>query len=91
MGNALGDVPFPIVDFATRELTMYGCFRYGVGDYQMSVDILAQNYANGRENARVDFEALVTDRFKWEDAIKAYDHVRAGGAGTIKTIIDGPE
>lgn len=91
VGNALGDVPFPIVDFATRELTMYGCFRYGVGDYQMSVDILAQNYANGRENARVDFEALVTDRFRWEDAIKAYDHVRAGGAGTIKTIIDGPE
>ncbi|CAN3375459.1 hypothetical protein DIURU_002347 [Diutina rugosa] len=90
VGNASGDVKFPIIDFATRELTMYGSFRYGVGDYQMAVDILEKNYRQGRDKAPINFEALITNRFSWDDAIKAYDYVRAGHPGTIKAIIDGP-
>lgn len=90
VGNAGGNVKFPITEFATKELILYGSFRYGYGDYKTSVSILDDNYANGKENALIDFEALITHRFKWDDAIKAYDTVRAG-SGAVKCIIDGPE
>lgn len=89
VGNAGGYVKFPITELATKEATVHGSFRYSFGDYQTSVGILDENYRNGKENAKVDFEALITDRFSFKDAIKAYDHVRAGGP--IKCIIDGPE
>ncbi|PSK41224.1 D-xylulose reductase [Candidozyma pseudohaemuli] len=89
VGNAGGYVKFPITELATKEATLHGSFRYSFGDYQTSVGILDENYRNGKENAKVDFEALITDRFSFKDAIKAYDHVRAGGP--IKCIIDGPE
>lgn len=90
VGNAGGDVNFPIADFSTRELTLYGSFRYGYGDYQTSIDILDKNYINGKENAPINFELLITHRFKFKDAIKAYDLVR-GGNGAVKCLIDGPE
>lgn len=90
VGNAGGYVKFPITEFATKELTLYGSFRYGYGDYKTSVDILDENYKNGKESALIDFEALITHRFTFKDAIKAYDLVRSG-AGAVKCIIDGPE
>lgn len=90
VGNAGSYVKFPITEFATKELTLYGSFRYGYGDYKTSVDILDENYKNGKESALIDFEALITHRFTFKDAIKAYDLVRSG-AGAVKCIIDGPE
>lgn len=90
VGNAGAYVKFPITEFATKELTLFGSFRYGYSDYQTSVAILDVNYRNGKENAPIDFEALITHRFKWEDAIKAYDTVRAS-SDIVKCIIDGPE
>ncbi|CAK7895732.1 sorbitol dehydrogenase 1 [[Candida] anglica] len=90
VGNAPGPVSFPITEFATKELTMHGSFRYGYNDYKTGVAILDKNYKNGKENAPIDFEALITHRFKFKDAIKAYDLVR-GGNGCVKCIIDGPE
>ncbi|GBL50325.1 D-xylulose_reductase [Candidozyma auris] len=89
VGNAGGYVKFPITELATKEATVYGSFRYGFGDYKTSVAILDENYNKGKENAQIDFEALITDRYSFKDAIKAYDHVRAGGP--VKCIIDGPE
>lgn len=90
VGNAGGYVKFPITEFATKELTLFGSFRYGYGDYATSVSVLDNNYKNGKDNALIDFEALITHRFKWDDAITAYDTVRAGN-GAVKCIIDGPE
>lgn len=90
VGNAGGYVKFPITEFATKELTLFGSFRYGYNDYKTAVSILDQNYRNGKEKALIDFEALITHRFSFADAIKAYDHVRSG-AGAVKCIIDGPE
>lgn len=90
VGNAGAYVKFPITEFATKELTMFGSFRYGYGDYKTAVAILDENYANGKEKALIDFEALITHRFSFEEAIKAYDTVRAGG-NVVKCIIDGPE
>lgn len=89
IGNASGDVSFPIVEFSSRELTLLGSFRYGYGDYATSIKILEKNYANGKENVQVDFEKLITNVFPWKEAVEAYDFVRAGKA--VKCIIDGPE
>ncbi|KAI5963943.1 xdhA [Candida margitis] len=90
IGNAGGDVPFPIIEFATRAIRLYGSFRYGYGDYATSIKILEKNYGQGKEHIIVDFEKLITNRFSFNDAIKAYDTVREG-KGTVKCIIDGPE
>ncbi|KAK6461325.1 xylitol dehydrogenase [Scheffersomyces coipomensis] len=90
VGNAPGPVKFPITEFATKELTLFGSFRYGFNDYKTAVGILDTNYKNGKDKAPIDFEALITHRFSFNDAIKAYDLVRAG-SGAVKCIIDGPE
>jgi D-xylulose reductase len=90
VGNATGDVTIPITQMSTKEMQILGTFRYGYNDYKTAVDILDENYKNGKENARFDFEALITHRFKWEDAIKAYDLSRSG-QGSVKVMIDGPE
>lgn len=90
VGNAGDRVKFPITELATKELTLFGSFRYGFDDYKTAVNILDKNYKSGAENAAIDFEQLITHRFKFEDAIKAYDLVRAG-SGAVKCIIDGPE
>ena len=49
VGNAGGDVNFPIADFSTRELTLYGSFRYGYGDYQTSIDILDKTTSTAKK------------------------------------------
>lgn len=90
VGNAQGYVKFPITEFATKELTLYGSFRYGYNDYKTAVALLEKNYRNGKEGIVVDFEQLITHRFGFKDAIKAYETV-AGGNGCVKCIIDGPE
>ncbi|RLV91878.1 D-xylulose reductase xyl2.1 [Spathaspora sp. JA1] len=90
VGNAAAPVKFPITQFAMKELTLFGSFRYGYGDYQDAVNIFDTNYKNGKENAPIDFEKLITHRFKFDDAIKAYDLVRSG-CGSVKCLIDGPE
>ena len=90
VGNAGSYLKFPITEFVTKELTLFGSFRYGYNDYKTSVAILDENYKNGKENALVDFEALITHRFPFKNAIEAYDAVRAGD-GAVKCIIDGPE
>lgn len=90
VGNAPGDVKIPITDLVTKELQLLGSFRYGVGDYKTSVAILDKNYKDGKSKAPIDFELLITHRFKFKDAVKAYDLVRAGN-GAVKCIIDGPE
>lgn len=90
VGNAGGYVSFPITELATKEATLFGSFRYGFEDYKTAVAIVDENYKNGKEKAPIDFEALITHRFKFKDAIKAYDLVRSG-SGAVKCIIDGPE
>ncbi|RLV89768.1 D-xylulose reductase xyl2.2 [Spathaspora sp. JA1] len=89
VGNAGAAVKFPITEFATKELTLFGSFRYGYNDYQTAVNIFDANYKNGKDKAPIDFEQLITHRFKFDDAIKAYDLVRAG-SGAVKCLIDGP-
>lgn len=88
VGNPSDDVAMPLVDIINKEATIFGSFRYAAGDYRTSVEILSENYRDP-QHIKVDFEKLITDRYSWKDAIKAYDKVRAGES--IKCIIDGPE
>lgn len=89
VGNTAGLSGFPLTEFATKELTLFGSFRYGFDDYKTGVSILDSNYKNGEDKAEVDYLGLITHRFKFKDAIEAYDLVRAGKC--VKCIIDGPE
>lgn len=89
VGNTNGFSHFPLTEFATKELTLFGSFRYGFDDYKTSVAILDSNYKNGDDKVDVDYLGLITHRFKFKDAIEAYDLVRAGKS--VKCIIDGPE
>lgn len=90
IGNSSKPVSFNMTAVVNKELTVFGSFRYGFNDYKTSVAILDNNYRSGKEKAAVDFESLITHRFKFKDAIKAYDLVK-GGNGCIKCVIDGPE
>lgn len=88
VGNSPGPVTFPLTEFSNKELTLFGSFRYGYDDYKTGVTILDRNYSSS--SPAIDFEKLITHRFKFTDAINAYDLVR-GGNGCVKCIIDGPE
>lgn len=79
MGKA--DMNFPIMAACAKELTMRGSFRYGPGDYQTAVDLVA--------TGRVDVKSLITGQVAFEDAEEAFKSVKAGQG--IKTLIKGPE
>ncbi|KAK6205690.1 D-xylulose reductase [Scheffersomyces amazonensis] len=89
VGNTTGPASFPITEFATKELTLFGSFRYGFDDYKTGVALLDANYKDGEDKAGINYLGLITHRFKFKDAIEAYDLVRAGKS--VKCIIDGPE
>lgn len=88
IGNAPAPVKFPITELASKELTLFGSFRYSYNDYKTSVALLEKNYRSG--NPTIDYEKLITHRFSFKDGIKAYETV-AAGSNCIKCIIDGPE
>ncbi|SCU83502.1 LADA_0C11826g1_1 [Lachancea dasiensis] len=83
VGAGKENVNFPIVALIAKELKVLGCFRYSFGDYRDAVQLVA--------NGHVNVKPLVTHRFKFEEAIQAYDFNVQSGSEVIKTIIDGPE
>lgn len=89
IGNCAKPVSFPMTELATKELSVFGSFRYAFDDYKTSVAILDENYKNGKDKAAIDFEGLITHRFDFDKAIDAYDLVK-GGNDCVKCIISGP-
>ncbi|SCU79188.1 LAME_0A07624g1_1 [Lachancea meyersii CBS 8951] len=83
VGAGKEDVNFPIAAIGPKELKVLGCFRYAFGDYRDAVQLIS--------TGAVDVKPLVTHRFKFEDAVKAYEFNVKCGSEVIKTIIDGPE
>ncbi|GMM35353.1 L-iditol 2-dehydrogenase [Saccharomycopsis crataegensis] len=71
---------FPIGAIGVTEAVVKGSFRYNFGDYEDAVKLLA--------NGKVDGSLLITHRFTFKEAIKAYDFAATGKA--IKIMIDGP-
>lgn len=87
VGMGAPNIQMPLHLLMGKELTMHGSFRYGPGDYPLALSLVARGL--------VDLKPLVTHRFKFEDAVKAFAVTQAGkdenGKPAIKCIIDGPE
>jgi D-xylulose reductase len=56
------DITFPIMAMCTKELNVKGSFRYGSGDYQTAVDLVA----------------LITGKVKFDEAEQAFAKVKKG-------------
>lgn len=86
VGMGAPEVVIPITLLLTKELNFKGSFRYGPGDYPFAISLVA--------SGKVDLKPLVTHRFKFEDALQAFNTTRAGksedGKGVIKAVISGP-
>jgi D-xylulose reductase len=70
-----------------KQMCYKGSFRYGAGDYPLAVALVAQG--------KVNLKPLVTHRFLFKDAEKAFQVNRNGksedGKGVIKVMISGPD
>lgn len=87
IGMGVENATIPITIALVKELTFKGSFRYGYGDYPLAISFAASK--------KVDLAPLVTHRYKFEDAIEAFEATKTGkdaqGRWVIKTLIDGPE
>ncbi|KAG8761443.1 hypothetical protein FRC14_003856 [Serendipita sp. 396] len=87
VGMGSPEVQVPITLILVKELVVKGSFRYGPGDYALAIALVAQG--------KIDLKPLVTHRFKFDEAKKAFHTARDGksedGVSVIKAIIDGPE
>ncbi|KAH6721571.1 chaperonin 10-like protein [Leptodontidium sp. MPI-SDFR-AT-0119] len=80
-GLGAPDIVFSVGEFCSKEASYKSSFRYGPGDYALSIKLLESN--------RVDLKALITHTFKFESAAEAFASTsRKEG---IKTIIYGPD
>lgn len=81
------DVTIPMFRTVTNEIVLKGAWRYGSGDYPMSIDLVARGL--------VDLKPLLTHTFPFEEALEAFELTRAGkdkeGKPVIKCVIRGPE
>ncbi|OAQ97092.1 hypothetical protein LLEC1_07437 [Akanthomyces lecanii] len=78
MGKA--DVTFPIMAMCLKEVTAKGSFRYGPGDYELAIELVA--------TGKVDVKKLVSEVVEFDQAEEAFKKVKEGQV--IKVLIGGP-
>lgn len=78
-GMGKDTVTFPMLAACTGELTIKGSFRYKEGDYRTAVDLI--------DRGILDVEKLISGRFGFKEAEKAFEEVKAGKG--IKMLIEG--
>ncbi|KAH7157983.1 xylitol dehydrogenase [Dactylonectria estremocensis] len=78
MGKA--NITFPIMALCQKEVTVRGSFRYGPGDYQLAIELVA--------NGSVDVKKLITGVVGFMQAEDAFKKVKEGQV--IKILIAGP-
>lgn len=78
MGKA--DINFPIMALCLKEVTAKGSFRYGAGDYELAVKLVA--------SGKVDVKSLINGVVPFEKAEEAFQKVKDGQV--IKILIAGP-
>ncbi|OOF90351.1 hypothetical protein ASPCADRAFT_179193 [Aspergillus carbonarius ITEM 5010] len=81
VGLGRPNVSVPIGQICDKEVILKGSFRYGPGDFQLAVGLLAAN--------RVNLEGLVTNEYSFSQVEEAFQNV-ANRVG-IKSVIYGPE
>lgn len=72
---------FPITTACIRALNIKGSIRYTAGCYQTAVDMVA--------SGQIDVKSLITHRFKFEEAEKAFELVKKGQEDVLKVVIEG--
>ncbi|CAA21910.1 Sorbitol dehydrogenase [Schizosaccharomyces pombe] len=82
-GNGKPVIDFPINHIINYEINVLGSFRYAHGCYKQSLFLVS--------NGLVDVKPLITHRFAFKDALKAYETVASGEEGVLKVIIGGPD
>ncbi|KAI7183213.1 GroES-like protein [Hortaea werneckii] len=80
-GMGKQNVVFPITTACIRALTIKGSIRYTTGVYPAAVDLVA--------SGKVDVKRLITNRFKFEEAEKAFELVKSGRSDVLKVVIEG--
>ncbi|KAM5540451.1 hypothetical protein V8D89_005909 [Ganoderma adspersum] len=87
VGMGSPEIQIPITNLLVKEIDFKGSFRYGPGDYQLAIALVAQG--------QIDLKPLVTHRFSFEQAVDAFQTTRAGkspdGKAVIKAVISGPD
>lgn len=74
-------VSFPVTEALIKQLNWCGSIRYSVGCYPNAVELVA--------SGKVDVKRLITHRFKFEEAEKAFELVHEGRLDVIKVVIEG--
>ncbi|TGZ80278.1 xylitol dehydrogenase [Ascodesmis nigricans] len=77
MGRDL--VQVPMVEVAAKEIVVKGSFRYAAGDYEEALRLV--------KDQLVDVRGLITHRFKFTEAVEAFETVKRGEG--VKVIIEG--
>lgn len=80
-GMGKENVTFPITTACIRGLHIKGSIRYTTGCYPAAVDLIS--------SGKIDVKRLVTNRFKFEEAEKAFELVKEGRSDVLKVIIEG--
>lgn len=74
-------VSFPVTEALVKQLNWTGSIRYSAGVYPTAVELVS--------SGRVDVKRLITNRFAFEDAEKAFELVKQGRPEVIKVLIAG--
>lgn len=80
VGMGMLDMNIPLGAIGRKEATVKGSFRYGFNDYRDAVELVS--------SGKVPAKEIITHRFAFKDAEKAYQLAGAGKA--VKIMIDGP-
>ncbi|KAK9459718.1 chaperonin 10-like protein [Lipomyces oligophaga] len=72
-------INFPISEVCEKELTVKGCFRYGAGDFDLSISLVSQG--------KIKVKSLITKVLPFEEATEAWETTKRGEG--IKTLIEG--
>lgn len=79
-GMGKSDISFPIMALCAKEVTAKGSFRYGPGDYELAIELVA--------TGKVDVKKLISETVSFKDAQTAFEKVKGGQV--IKILIKGP-
>ncbi|CDU26023.1 probable xylitol dehydrogenase [Sporisorium scitamineum] len=79
VGMGRSEVEFPITHVCVKEIDVTGSFRYGAGTYKTSINLVS--------TGKIDVTKMVTHRFLFKDAVKAFETTTKGVGEDGKTAI----
>ncbi|KAJ3939119.1 uncharacterized protein N0V96_010556 [Colletotrichum fioriniae] len=80
-GMGKENIVFPITTACIRALTIKGSIRYQTGCYPEAVNLVASGKVHPRK--------LITHRYRFEEALEAFEVVRQAKENTLKVVIEG--